>query len=80
MGKQTMINNMKDNIINIFSSYLDTKGYNFNESQIMELVEIYLDCQEWDDNKILTGLSTLEMYDWIKHTKEVEVLNESNAN
>lgn len=75
-----MINNIKDNIINVFSSYLDAKGYDFNESQITELVEIYLDCQEWDDDKILTGLSTLEMYDWIKHTKEVEILNESNGN
>lgn len=80
MGKQKMINNIKDNIKIYFSSYLDTKGYNFNESQVIELVEIYLDCQEWDDDKILTGLSTLEMYDWIKHTKEVEMLNESNAN
>ena len=71
---------MINNIINTFSSYLDAKGYNFNESQVIELVEIYLDCQEWDDNKILTGLSTLEMYDWIKHTKEVEILNESNTN
>lgn len=75
-----MINNMKDNIINIFSSYLDTKGYTFNESQVIELAEIYLDCQEWDDDKMLTGLSKLEMYDWIKHTKEVEMLNESSAN
>lgn len=56
-----MINNIKDNIINVFSSYLDAKGYNFNESQVIELVEIYLDCQEWDDDKILTGLSILEM-------------------
>lgn len=75
-----MINNMENKIIDIFSSYLDAKGYNFNESQVIELVEIYLDCQEWDDDKILTGLSTLEMYDWIKHTKEVEMLNEPNTN
>lgn len=75
-----MINNMKNNITNTFSSYLDAKGYNFNESQVIELVETYLDCQEWEDDKMLTGLSTLEMYDWIKHTKEVEILNESNTN
>ena len=67
-----MIDNMKDNIINIFSSYLDTKGYNFNESQIMELVEIYLDCQEWDDDEMITGNTYDEVEDFVKHSSCVD--------
>ncbi len=59
----------------VFLSYLDCQGYSLSEDSVDELVEIYLDCQEWENDKLLTGETEVEMIDWIKHTKEVERLS-----
>lgn len=56
----------------VFMGYLERQGFSLSDISINELVEIYLDCQEWEDDKLLTGKTEFEMIDWIKHTKEVE--------
>ena len=61
----------ENRIKKVFSEYLGCQGYDFSEDNILELVEVYLDCQEWDGEKMLTGTTNAEMYDWVKHTSEV---------
>lgn len=64
-------------IKNIFSKYLTYKGYVFNNKMLLDIVDSYLDCQAWDNEKMITGNTEEEMINWIKHTSEVErVLNE----
>ena len=63
---------MYENIIKkVFSEYLGNRGYDFSEDNLLELVDVYSDCQEWDDENLLTGMTEIEMYDWVKHTSEV---------
>lgn len=61
----------ENRIKKVFSEYLGSQGYDFSEDNLLELVEIYLDCQEWDDENLLNGMTEVEMYDWVKHTSEV---------
>ena len=61
----------KKKIKKVFSEYLEKQGYDFSEDDLIELVDIYLDCQEWDNQTLLTGTTEIEMIDWIKHTSEV---------
>ncbi|MGF7011990.1 hypothetical protein M2146_002544 [Lachnospiraceae bacterium PF1-22] len=61
----------ENRIKKVFRDYLGTHGYDFSEDNLLELVDIYLDCQEWDNRKLLTGMTEIEMLDWIKHTSEV---------
>lgn len=58
-------------VAKIFRKYLDMQGYTFSDDDLCELVDVYLDCQEWDDDKPVTGTTEVEMIDWIKHTREV---------
>ena len=66
-------------VAKIFRKYLDMQGYNFSDYDLCELVDVYLDCQEWDDDKPMTGITETEMIDWIKHTKEVVRIASENA-
>ena len=59
-------------IYNTIKEYLENKGYNFDESCVNKLVEIYEDCQEWNEDIMTTGNSVDEVIDWIKHTSEVD--------
>ena len=59
-------------IKNVFRRYLMAKGYRFTSLNLDELVETYLDCQEWEEENLLTGTTEFEMLDWIKHTAEVD--------
>ena len=63
---------IKDMIYNTIKEYLEDKGYNFDESCVNELVEIYEDCQEWNEDTMTTGNSVDEVLDWVKHTSEVD--------
>lgn len=56
----------------VFLNYLECQGYSLSDDSVNELVEIYLDCQDWEGDELLTGQTDVEMIDWIKHTKEVE--------
>lgn len=58
-------------IAKVFNNYLVMQGYNFSDDNLCELVDVYLDCQEWDDDTSVTGITEAEMIDWIKHTSEV---------
>lgn len=63
---------MYENVIEkVFREYLDMQGYRFSDDDLRELVDVYWDCQEWDDEKPLTGMTEIEMIDWVKHTSEV---------
>ncbi len=61
----------ENRIKKVFNEYLGSQGYDFSEDNLLELVDVYLDCQEWDGEKLLTGMTEIEMYDWVKHTSEV---------
>ena len=62
----------------IFRKYFETQGYIFSNDDLRELIDVYLDCQEWDDEKLLTGLTENEIMDWVKHTSEVVRLIDKN--
>ena len=63
---------MYENVIEkVFREYLDMQGYRFSDDDLRELVDVYWDCQEWDDEKPLTGMTEIEMIDGVKHTSEV---------
>ena len=66
MGKQTM---KRIDIKDAFRNYLDSKGYKYTNNNVEDLIDAYLDCVE-----SIEEMTIINMYDWIKHTSEVERL------
>lgn len=65
-------------IKDIMKDRLEYFGYDPTEQQLTELLEIYEDCQEWDEDgeEMLTGESYDEVEDFIRHSSTVnEVMN-----
>lgn len=62
----------------VFKKYLDSQGYCFSDTNLNELVDVYMDCQEWDEDTPLTGMTEYEMLDWVKHTSEVNRIDSEN--
>ena len=61
------------NIKEIMRDCLETRGYNPTEEQLNELVEIYTDCQKWDENdNMVTGNSYDEIEDFVRHSAEID--------
>ena len=61
----------------IMKDCLETRGYEPTDTQLDTLYEIYEDCQEWDNDKMLTGNSYDEVEDFVKHSSVVdEVLSD----
>ena len=61
------------NIKETMRDCLETRGYNPTEEQLDELVEIYTDCQEWDENdNMVTGNSYDEIEDLVRHSAEID--------
>lgn len=56
-------------IKDIFGNYLDSKGYKYTNNNVEDLIDAYLDCVDFIEEMTITN-----MYDWIKHTSEVEKL------
>ena len=52
-----------------FRNYLDSKGYKYTNNNVEDLIDAYLDCVE-----SIEEMTIINMYDWIKHTSEVERL------
>lgn len=52
----------------IMKDCLETRGYEVTEDKLDELYEIYEDCQEWDDDEMITGNSYDEVEDFVKHS------------
>ena len=60
----------------IMRDCLEIRGYEPTDKQLNKLYEIYEDCQEWDDDEMLTGNSYDEVEDFVKHSRMVdEVIN-----
>ena len=63
----------------IMRDCLEIRGYEITEEKLDELYDIYEDCQEWDNDKMLTGNSYNEVKDFIKHSSCVdEVFTKQN--
>ena len=63
----------------IMRDCLEIRGYEITEEKLDELYDIYEDCQEWDNDKMLTGNSYDEVEDFIKHSSCVdEVFTKQN--
>ncbi len=58
--------------IKIMKNCLETRGYNPTDKQLVELVEIYEDCQEWDDDEMITGNSYDEIEDFVIHSSVID--------
>lgn len=56
----------------IMRECLETRGYIVTDEKLDELYSIYEDCQEWDDDEMLTGDSYLEVEDFVKHSSCVD--------
>ena len=62
-----------EKIKSIMKDCLETRGYNPTDEQLDELVEIYTDCQEWDENdNMVTGNSYDEIEDFVRHSAEID--------
>ena len=62
------MNELKD----IMKDCLKTRGYKVTEDKLDELFEIYEDCQEWDDDEMITGNTYDEVEDFVKHSSCVD--------
>lgn len=63
----------------IMRECLETRGYIVSDEQLDELFSIYEDCQEWDDDEMLTGDSYLEVEDFVKHSSCVDKVLETET-
>lgn len=63
----------------IMRECLETRGYMVSDEQLDELFSIYEDCQEWDDDEMLTGDSYLEVEDFVKHSSCVDEVLETET-
>ena len=63
----------------IMRDCLEIRGYEVTEAKLDELYDIYEDCQEWDNDKMLTGNSYDEVEDFVKHSSCVdEIFTQQN--
>lgn len=60
------------NLKEIMRDCLEIRGYEVTEEKFNELYDIYEDCQEWEDEKMLTGNSYDEVEDFVKHSSSVD--------
>ena len=56
----------------IMRDCLEIRGYDVTEEKLDELYDIYEDCQEWNDEEMLTGNSYVEVEDFVKHSRMVD--------
>lgn len=66
------MNELKD----IMKDCLETRGYEVTEDKLDELFEIYEDCQEWDNDEMITGNTYDEVEDFVKHSSCVNEIFE----
>lgn len=60
----------------IMKTCLEARGYEVTESKLNELFTIYQDCQEWNEDMMVSGLSYDEIEDFVKYSPCVnEVFN-----
>lgn len=77
-GSSFLLDEQIETMRRLFKAYTDSKGYDFCDKDITELVDDYMNCQDWDGDVMLTGVSTDEMNDWIRHAPEVSILAHRN--
>ena len=63
---------MEEKIKSIMKDCLETRGYNPTDEQLDELCEVYMDCQTWVCDAMITGKSFDEIEDFIRHSSEVD--------
>lgn len=63
---------MEKKIKSIMKDCLETRGYEPTEEQLDELCEIYMDCQTWESDEMITGKSFDEIEDFIRHSSEID--------
>lgn len=51
---------------------LESMGYTVSDGKLDELYDIYEDCQEWNDEKMVSGRSYEEIEDFVKHSPCVD--------
>ena len=56
----------------IMKDCLEIRGYTVSEEKLGELYDIYEDCQEWDNDKMISGWSYEEVEDFVKHSSCVD--------
>ena len=56
----------------IMKDCLETRGYNPTDEQLVELIEIYEDCQEWDGDTMITGNTYDEIEDFVQHSSVID--------
>ena len=60
------------NLKEIMQDCLEIRGYEVTEEKLNDLYDIYEDCQEWEDEKMLTGNSYDEVEDFVRHSSSVD--------
>lgn len=68
--------NEKKQLQEIMKNCLEARGYEVTEGNLDELFRIYEDCQEWDEDTMMTGRSSEEVEDFVENSLCVcEVFN-----
>lgn len=68
LKNETLTNHLKETM----KDCLEIRGYQTSEEKLDELWEIYEECQEWDNEVMITGKTFNEIEDFIKHSSSVE--------
>lgn len=68
LKNETLTNHLKETM----KDCLEIRGYQTSEEKLEELWEIYEECQEWDNEVMITGKTFNEIEDFIKHSRSVE--------
>lgn len=63
---------MEEKIKSIMKDCLEIRGYEPTDEQLDELCEVYMDCQTWVCDVMITGKSFDEIEDFIRHSSEVD--------
>jgi hypothetical protein len=64
--------NGKNDLKEIMRELLETRGYAVTDEKINELFDVYEDCQEWEDDQMLSGNTYDEVEDFVKHSSCVD--------
>ena len=56
----------------IMRECLESRGYDATDNNLEELFDVYQDCQEWDNDEMLTGNTYDEVEDFVKHSPCVD--------
>ena len=69
-----------DKLKNTMKECLEMRGYEVTNQKLEEEFSVYEDCQEWNNDKMLTGNTYEEIEDFVKHSSCIDELFDTKGN